>query len=225
MAEPNTSPTGSAGMGTRSTDATTQPQQTAPPGGQQSQGDGGIVNRVKESAVAQVSTQKDRGTDALGSVAQAVRSSTQRLRDEKHDTIAGYVDKAADQIENWSRRLKEKDVNELVTDVQRLARRQPAVFIGSAFALGLVGARFLKSSNQQNDYGSEYRRGMYGGGRSMGTAADESGRSRGAQGDAGIDIGAASISDVGARNDLPMGTDTANRTAQGRRPTSRTGRT
>jgi hypothetical protein len=42
----------------------------------------GIVSRVKESATAQLTTQKDRSTDALGSVARAVRSSSQKLRDE-----------------------------------------------------------------------------------------------------------------------------------------------
>jgi hypothetical protein len=132
-----------------------------------------IVSRVKESATAQLTTQKDRGTDALGSVAQAVRSSTQKLREENHGAIAGYVERAADQIEDWSRRLREKDVDDLFTDVHRLARRQPAVFIGSAFALGLVGARFLKSSRQQNQYddSSESRR-QYLGGAPLSTAHD-----------------------------------------------------
>ena len=46
------------------------------------QGEGGIVDRVKETATAQLTTQKDRGIDAIGSVTQAVRSSSQKLRDE-----------------------------------------------------------------------------------------------------------------------------------------------
>ena len=117
-------------------------------------GGNGIVDRVKETATARLTTQKDLGTDALGHVAEAVRSGTQRLRDEEHDTIANYVDTAADQIERWASQLREKDVNELIADVQRLARRRPAMFIGSAFAFGLVAARFLKSSNQQDGVAS-----------------------------------------------------------------------
>jgi hypothetical protein len=138
-----------------------------------SQEKSGIVSRVKESATAQLTTQKDRGTDALGSVAQAVRSSTQKLRDENHEAIAKYVEGAADQIEDWSRRLREKDVDDLLSDVQHLARRQPAIFVGSAFALGLVAARFLKSSRQQNqyEYSSESRR-QYPGGASLSAAHD-----------------------------------------------------
>src|SRR4029434_5785390 len=97
-------------------------------------------------------------------VAEAVRSSTQKLREERHDTIASYVDTAANHLENWSRSLREKDVDELVSDMQRLARRQPLGFTGSAFALGVVGARFLKSSRQPNedDYENESRRTRYG---------------------------------------------------------------
>ena len=107
---------------------------------------GGIVGRVRDQATSQLNTQKNRATDGLGSVAQAVRGTTDRLRDEHHDTVARYVEQAADHIERFSTRLKQKDVGELMGDAQRLARRQPALFIGGAFAIGLLGARFLKSS-------------------------------------------------------------------------------
>jgi len=56
--------------------------QTSTVGGTQERSSG-IVNRVKESAAAQLTTQKNRGTDALGQVANAVRSSTQKLREER----------------------------------------------------------------------------------------------------------------------------------------------
>ncbi len=119
----------------------------------------GIMDRVRERATAQLSTQKDRATDGLGSVAQAVRQSAQPLRDHKQDAIAQYVEKAADKIDSFSTQLKNRDVNELVNDVQRFARRQPALFVGSAFALGVIGARFLKSSADDNrhDRADHYR--------------------------------------------------------------------
>lgn len=221
MAETNASTGGAPLSGTTSSSTASHDSRGTPSSGRQPPTDGssGIVNRVKESATAQLTNQKDRGTDALGSVAQAVRSSTQRLRDEQHDTIAGYVDKAADQIESWSRRLKEKDIDELLTDVQRLARRQPAVFIGSAFALGLVGARFLKSSRQQNEYGqgSESRRSLYGTQPQMSTAGDRGAWNRG-DADAPLVAGEVSISDIDT-----SGT-TANRSGRSRKPGIRTER-
>jgi hypothetical protein len=135
----------------------------------------GLVDKVKASAASQLGAQKDRATDGLGSVAQAVRQSSQQLRDQQHDTIAQYIEQAADQLERFTTRLKDRNIGDLAREAQHLARRRPALFIASAFALGLLGARFMKSSsdNGYGDRGSdagraygdggELRHGGYGG--------------------------------------------------------------
>lgn len=120
----------------------------------------GIAERVRERASAELTTQKERATDGLGTIAQVVRRSTQQLRDQQHDTVAQYIEQAADQLERLSTRLKEKNVSELLNDAQRLARRQPALFIGGAFVLGLLGARFLKSSSDRATGSSRFNRGL-----------------------------------------------------------------
>ena len=116
-----------------------------------------VMDRVKSTATQQLSTQKSRATDGLGSIAHAVRQTTQPLRDNQQHVIAQYVEKAAEQIERLSDQLRDKDVSELVRDAQRLARRQPAVFLGVSFAAGVLAARFLKSSNHRagNDWSGE----------------------------------------------------------------------
>jgi HPt (histidine-containing phosphotransfer) domain-containing protein len=108
----------------------------------------GIVGKMKERAATQLTTQKDRATEGLGMLAHAVRHTTERLRDEQHETVATYVERAAEQLERLSSNLRGKDVSELLQDAQRLARRQPALFIGGSFAIGLLAARFLKSSRE-----------------------------------------------------------------------------
>jgi hypothetical protein len=115
------------------------------------QGGNGIVGRIRETAAAQLNSQKDKATEGLGTVASAVRETTQNLRTQQHDVAARYVEQAADQIERFSARLREKDVMELLSDAQQLARRRPALFVGAAFAAGLIGARFLKSSAADAD--------------------------------------------------------------------------
>jgi len=112
----------------------------------------GIAGRVREQAAVQLSKQKDRATDGLGSVAQAVRDTTQHLRNHQHETVAEYAEKAARQIERLSEGLRNKDVGELLNDAQDLARRRPALFVGGAFAAGLLGARFLKSSAPEDPW-------------------------------------------------------------------------
>jgi len=81
----------------------------------------------------------------LGEVAQAVRQSGEQLR-EQQPQVAGIVDTAAEQLERASSYLREGDLQDVVHRVEDIARRQPAIFIGGAFVLGLAAARFLKSS-------------------------------------------------------------------------------
>ncbi len=118
-----------------------------------SPGGAGLMDKVKDGAVSQLAKQKDRTTDGIGSVASAVRQSTQQLRDQQHDKIAEYVEDAASQLERFSNTLKEKNVGELLDDAQRFARRNPALFVGGAFALGILSARFFKSSRDRSGNG------------------------------------------------------------------------
>jgi hypothetical protein len=103
--------------------------------------------------VSQLTRQKDRTSEGIGSVVTAVRQSTQQLRDQQHDTIAEYVEQAAEQLQRFSNTLKEKNVSELLGDAQRFARRNPAVFVGGAFVVGVLGARFFKSSRDRGGNG------------------------------------------------------------------------
>jgi hypothetical protein len=49
-------------------------------------------------------------------------------------------------VERLSGYLRSNSVSDMVSGVEEFARRQPAIFIGSACMLGLLAARFLKSS-------------------------------------------------------------------------------
>src|SRR5215207_9860478 len=121
-------------------------------GGSNQSSTAGIAGRVREQATAQLSKQKDRATEGLGNVAQAVRGTTEQLRNNQHDKVAQFAEQAAQQIERLSERLRNKDVTELLDDAQQLARRKPALFVGGAFAIGLLGARFMKSSASTNEW-------------------------------------------------------------------------
>ncbi len=110
-----------------------------------------VLNIVRDTATSQLSSQKDRATNGLGSLARAVRQSTQSLRDNQQDTVAQYVEQAADRIEQFSSRLRDRDLGDLMRDADRFARRQPAIFIGAAFMVGVLAARFFKSSGNGSD--------------------------------------------------------------------------
>lgn len=62
------------------------------------------------------------------------------------DMTARYTGTAANQIEKVAGYFERKDLKAMMRDTEGFARRNPAIFLGAAFALGMVAARFLKSS-------------------------------------------------------------------------------
>jgi hypothetical protein len=148
----------------------------------------GILNQVREKAASQLNEQKARATDGLGNVAQAVRQSTHHLREQQYDTVAQFVERAADQIERFSNHLRERDLNDLVSEAQRFARHQPAVFIGSSFAAGMLAARFIKASRPTQSFDAPGHSG-YDTGRGGSDSAFNRGGSQSSFNPSGVDTG------------------------------------
>jgi hypothetical protein len=110
---------------------------------------GRVVGQAKEQASSRLASQKDQAAHSLGTVAQAIRQTGQGLRDEDQAAIGRYADTAAEQVERFAGYLRDRDVSDLVDDLEGFARRQPGLFLGGAVALGFVGTRFLMSSGRR----------------------------------------------------------------------------
>ena len=89
--------------------------------------------------------QKTASADYLGTIANAV----QRAAGEFESAVpqaAQYIRQTAGQIETVANAVRQRDMRELVGEVQEFARRQPTLFFGGAVILGFAALRFLKSS-------------------------------------------------------------------------------
>lgn len=106
-----------------------------------------LAEKAKQQAKTQVAGQKDRATEQLVSIGSALHQTSENLRQENQDALAGYVGQAAQQVEKLSDYLRTRTVGELLSDAETYARREPALFLGGAMLLGLFGARFFKSSH------------------------------------------------------------------------------
>jgi len=107
------------------------------------------AGQVGEKVSSSFDVQKGKVAAGLGSVARALRAGGDQLRAQDAEaSIPGYVASAASQVERLSGYLKSTDAKAIVGNVEDFARRQPALFIGGAFFLGILGARFLKSSGE-----------------------------------------------------------------------------
>jgi len=124
--------------------------------GQAKEAVGQVAGQAREQVSSRLSGQKAQAAQSLGGVAQALRLTGQQLREQDQAGVTVYIDRVASQVERFSSYIEQHDVGELVGEVEHFARRQPALFLGGAFVLGLLGARFLKSSAPQRYQPSRY---------------------------------------------------------------------
>ncbi len=110
---------------------------------------------AKSRARSTADTQKSKAADTIGSVAQSLRGSTEELERAEHPEIGRFIAQAADRMESIAEYLRTTETDELVRRAEDIARRQPALFLGGAFALGVIGARFVKSSRRAQFDGAE----------------------------------------------------------------------
>jgi hypothetical protein len=89
--------------------------------------------------------QKEAGANRLGEVAGAVHGAARSL-ESGMPQMASYVHDAAVRLEDAARTLRTRNIDDLMNDVSRFARSQPALFFGGAMLAGFALARFLKST-------------------------------------------------------------------------------
>lgn len=118
--------------------------------GQAKETSGQVVGQVSEQAVSRLSRQKEQAAAGLGSVAEVLRHTGEELRGQEGDAItqtaAQYSEVAVSKIEAVSTYLREHEMSDVVRDVENFARREPVIFMGAAFLVGMLAARFLKST-------------------------------------------------------------------------------
>lgn len=113
---------------------------------------GQAYEAVSEKAVTKIDEQKSTLSDGLSTVADSIRQVGDNLGSATTDSgLAGsaakYTQTAAQRLEDVAGYFESKSVSDMARDLEGFARRNPAVFLGAAFGLGFLAARFLKSTS------------------------------------------------------------------------------
>ena len=152
--------TASANLGdTVSSAANQAKEQLSSATGQAKDKAGRVMDQAKQQAMSQADSRKGQAAGSVDQVAQALHHTSDELEG-SHSPVAQYVDQAAAQLDRFSGYLRNTSVEDMIGDAERFARQQPALFIGGAFTLGLLAARFLKSSGAEagnGGYSGSYR--------------------------------------------------------------------
>ena len=108
------------------------------------------VRQAKDSAISSLDESRGRFADQIGVMADAFRRTGEHLHSENQERMAGLTESVARQADQVANYIRDFDPRTARNDLESLARRQPALVAGGAFALGLLGARFFKSSRRRD---------------------------------------------------------------------------
>ncbi len=102
-----------------------------------------LADAAMSAALSAVSQHKEGHAQQVGALAEAARAAARSLERSQSPMAARYADRTADQIDEFSRSLRESSWVDLLGDVEAIARRHPGVFVVGAVAAGFLAGRFL----------------------------------------------------------------------------------
>lgn len=128
-------------------------------------GNGNDEQRLKDSAKQLGEQARDegkqrveeaRGTAAgkVDTLADSVKAAASQLSENDIGHLSEYVSDLAENMSRLSTSLREKSGDEMLRDVTRLARENPALFITGSLAIGFGLSRFARASGR-HDHSSD----------------------------------------------------------------------
>lgn len=116
-----------------------------------------LLDETRRDGKKVLDRQKDAATEEVGAVASALRSAADDLHRQDH-RASRFVEFAADRLESFGNTVRNKDIDSLIDEAERLGRRSPAAFFAGSVALGFLLSRFLKSSARSRQSEGAQRR-------------------------------------------------------------------
>lgn len=105
-----------------------------------------IAQDAKQEGKAQVDEYRDVAANKVDTIAESVKAAAVKLDEGDAGNWSKQIAGMADIMTSFSQGLREKSADEVLHDVNRLARENPAIFIGSAVAIGFGLTRLMRAS-------------------------------------------------------------------------------
>lgn len=131
-----------------STDATSSPGSTSPLSVEDLQQSArNLADQAKRRAESMLGDQKSVLAQHVNTLAEALRQTAAQLYGQNQPTVAKYTNEAVRGLDQLSNVLRTNDINSIIAQGGRFARRQPGVVVAGSIAVGFLLARFLKSTS------------------------------------------------------------------------------
>jgi hypothetical protein len=107
------------------------------------------ARRKTDEVKADAEQKADRWTTSLGGrverLGRALRAAGDTLEDEGEGRMSAMSASAAEAVERMAGYLRDERPNEMLRDLEGMARRNTAVFVATTFAAGLLVGRFFRA--------------------------------------------------------------------------------
>ena len=105
---------------------------------------------ARQRARSAFEKQRDSMANQVSGIARALRSGVRELPEEQR-SVAEVAEEGANRLEHFSERIRDRDMDSLIGDVENAMRRNPLAFFAGSVAVGFFLSRFLKSSDERRE--------------------------------------------------------------------------
>ena len=104
----------------------------------------GLGSTIKQGLSAQVDQQKKGIADRIGAIAERTQRAADDLRDQEA-WLGNLLGRGARELEHIASDIRDNDMQSIIGSAEGFARRQPALFMGAAVALGFALTRVVRA--------------------------------------------------------------------------------
>lgn len=106
---------------------------------------GHLAERATDIGLKTADRGREQAASGIDKVAETIRRVSADMEMDQ-PAIANAAETAADQADRVAQYLRETDARQMIGNVEEMARRQPLIFLGGAFLLGVAASRFIKAA-------------------------------------------------------------------------------
>jgi hypothetical protein len=111
-----------------------------------------LAGRAADVGLQQADRGREQAASGISHVAESIRRLSLDMQSDQPQ-IASVAETAADQAERIATYLQQNDARQIMSKVEEVARRQPLIFLGGAFLLGVAASRFVKAAAGSSEPG------------------------------------------------------------------------
>lgn len=110
-----------------------------------------VSKRVRSKVTEAADDGKARVAEEIRAFGHAADAAAKSLQENEHPQVSRYVRGMCEQCEHVADYLDRKDPSDLLEDASRVARSNPALFLGAAALTGFAIGRFISATTPRNE--------------------------------------------------------------------------